>query len=412
MPDLGDGEDRVIMKVTGLMVQYMIDLDPTYRDYVVYENGKRVIYVVILRTIHGMLQASLLWYQNLRASLEEYGFVFNRYDPCIANRMVNGKQLTIRFHVDDVLASHMEQQVLEDFFTWVNEKYGGLKEVTCTRGKVHTYLGMTLDFLKKGKMKIRMDDYVDRMLSEFPVNFKDNEVQETPAGNNLLEKGKGAPLEKERHEVFHSFVAKSLFLSKRAQLDISLTVSILASRVQSPNLSDWHKLVRLMRYIHSTKGWHLTLSADDLRMIKWYVDASFAVHPDFKSHTGAVMTMGTGAVQAITRKQKLNCDSSTHAELNGVHDAMSNILWTRLFMEEQGYPIEKNILYQDNKSSILLETNERSSAGKRSRALNIRYFFVTDQVELGNIIIEHMPTDQMWADYMIKPLQGEKFRKF
>jgi len=49
----------------------------------------------------------------LRASLEEYGFVFNRYDPCIANRMINGKQLTIRFHVDDVLASHMEQAVLE-----------------------------------------------------------------------------------------------------------------------------------------------------------------------------------------------------------------------------------------------------------------------------------------------------------
>ncbi|CAJ1968085.1 unnamed protein product [Cylindrotheca closterium] len=326
--------------------------------------------------------------------------------------MVNGKQLTIRFHVDDVLASHMEQQVLEDFFTWVNEKYGGLKEVTCTRGKVHTYLGMTLDFSKKGKMKIRMDDYVDRMLSEFPVKFKDNEIQETPAGNNLLEKGKGAPLEKERHEVFHLFVAKSLFLSKRARLDISPTVSILASRVQSPNLSDWHKLDRLMRYIHSTKGWHLTLSADDLRVIKWYVDASFAVHPDFKSHTGAVMTMGTGAVQAITQKQKLNCDSSTHTELIGVHDETSNILWTRLFMEEQGYPIHKNILYQDNKSSILLETNGRSSAGKRSRALNTRYFFVTDQVELGNITIEHMPTDEMWADYMKKPLQGEKFCKF
>ncbi|CAJ1970432.1 unnamed protein product [Cylindrotheca closterium] len=83
-----------------------------------------------------------------------------------------------------------------------------------------------------------------------------------------------------------------------------------------------------------------------------------------------------------------------------------------MFMEEQGYPIEKNILYQDNMSSILLKKNGRSSAGKRSRALNIRYFFVTDQVEKGNLTIEHMPTDDMWGDYMTKPLQGEKFRKF
>ncbi|CAJ1967284.1 unnamed protein product [Cylindrotheca closterium] len=287
--------------------------------------------VVILRAIYGMLQASLLWYQNLRASLEEYGFVFNVYDPCIANMTVNKKQLTIRFHDDDVLASHMEQRVLEDFFTWINEGYGGLKEVTCTRGRVHTYLGMTLDYSKKGKLKIRMDDYVQRMLDEFSVKFKEDDKQETPAGNNLLE---------------------------------------------------------------------------------WYVDASFAVHPDFKSHTGGVITMGVGAMQAMSKKQKLNSRSSTHAELIGVDDAITQVLWTRMFMEEQGYPIEKNILYQDNMSSILLKKNERSSAGKQSRALNIRYFFVTDQVEKGNLTIKRMPTDDMWGDYMTKPLQGEKFRKF
>ena len=81
-------------------------------------------------------------------------------------------------------------------------------------------------------------------------------------------------------------------------------------------------------------------------------------------------------------------------------------------MEEQGYNIEENKIYQDNKSAILLETNGRKSAGKRSRALNVRYFFVTDQVEKGNVIIDYCPTDDMIADYMTKPLQGEKFKKF
>ncbi|CAJ1959585.1 unnamed protein product [Cylindrotheca closterium] len=411
MPKQEEGEDQVIMKITGLLVDYMIDLDPTYRDFVVIKNGHRVIYVVILRAIYGMLQAPLLWYQNLRASLKEYGLVFNVYDLCIANMMVNKKQLTIRFHVDDVLASHMEQRVLKDFFTWINERYGGLKEVTCTWGQVHTYLGMTLDYSKKGKLKIRMDDYVQRMLDEFSVKFKEDDKQETPAGNNLLEVGKGKLLDKDQQTEFHRFVAKHLFLTKR-RLDMHPTVAILASQVQNPNQSDWHKLVRLMRYMHSTKKWHLTLSADNLRVMKWYVDASFAVHPDFKSHTGGVMTMGGGAMQAMSKKQKLNSRSSTHAELIGVDDAITQVLWTRIFMEEQGYPIEKNILYQDNMSSILLEQNGRSSAGKRSRVLNIRYFFVTDQVEKGNLKIEHMPTDDMWGDYMTKPLQGEKFCKF
>ena len=116
------------------------------------------------------------------------------------------------------------------------------------------------------------------------------------------------------------------------------------------------------------------------------------------------MTMGLGAMQVILKKQKLKSRSSTEAELIGADDAATMILWTKLFMEEQGYPIEKNILYQDNKSAILLETNARTSAGKRSRALNIRYFFLTDQVKKGNVEIQYCPTDEMLGDFMTKPL--------
>src|SRR5210317_443069 len=148
-----------------------------------------------------------------------------------------------------------------------------------------------------------------------------------------------------------------------------------------------------MKYLNGTKRMHLTLSAESLRTIKWYVDASFAVHPGFRSHTGAVMTMGEGGMQVLTKKQKLNSRSLTEAELIGVDDAVTQILWTRLFKEAQGYPIKKNIVYQDNKSSILLETNGRDNAGKRSCAINIRYFFMTDQVKQGNVDIEYCPLD-------------------
>jgi hypothetical protein len=154
--------------------------------------------------------------------------------------------------------------------------------------------------------------------------------------------------------------------------------------------------------------------AGNICCIKWYVDASFAVHPDFKSHTDATMSFedGKGAVQSVSRKQKLNMKSSTEAELVGVDDTSVMILWIKLFLEAQGYKIEKNTLYQDNKSAIPLEENGKKSSGKRTRALNIRYFFLTDQVEKGNVIIEHCPTGKMIGDFHKKPLQGEKFRMF
>ena len=163
-------------------------------------------------------------------------------------------------------------------------------------------------------------------------------------------------------------------------------------------------MIRLLRYLNGTEEAKLILSAENLSVIKWYVDAAFAVHTDFKSHTGAVMTFGQGAIQTLSRKQKLNTKSRTDAELVGADDAAVMILWTMLFLEAQGYKVERNVLYQDNKSSILLEINGKKSAGKRSRALNIRYFFLTDQVEKGNLRIECCPTENMIGDYMTKPL--------
>ena len=188
---------------------------------------------------------------------------------------------------------------------------------------------------------------------------------------------------------------------------------MLSTRVKSPTESDWKKLIKLLEYLKGTSKLCLKLRADNLQVVKWYVDDSFAVHPDYRSHTGAVMTLGEeGSIISMSKKQKLNTRSSTEAELVGADDTTTMILWTGLFMEQQGYSLKKNVLFQDNKSAILLENKGKRSAGKRSRALNVRYFFLTDQDKKGNLSIEYCPTDKMWADFMTKPLQGEKFRKF
>jgi hypothetical protein len=108
----------------------------------------------------------------------------------------------------------------------------------------------------------------------------------------------------------------------------------------------------------------------------------------------------------------LNTRSSTEAELVTADDTMSSTLWTRIFLEAQGYNVKENVLFQDNKSATLLEQIGRKSAGKRSRHLNIRFSFITDQIEKKNISIDFCPTDHMIGDYMTKPLHGKKFKMF
>ena len=91
------------------------------------------------------------------------------------------------------------------------------------------------------------------------------------------------------------------------------------------------------------------------------------------------------------------------------------VLWTQLYLDSQGYPVEKNIIFQDNKSAILLESNGKRSSSKRANErerLNIRYFFVTDQVEKGIVNIVYCPTDKMVSDFMTKPVQGTKYKTF
>jgi hypothetical protein len=110
-------------------------------------------------------------------------------------------------------------------------------------------------------------------------------------------------------------------------------------------------------------------------------------------------------------RQRLNTKSSTESELVGADDVLPQMLWTLYFLEAQGYKINDNILYQDNKSSIVMETNGRGSSGKRTRHINVSYFFIKDRVESKEIRIEYCPTGIMVADYFTKPgpLQGVVF---
>ena len=145
---------------------------------------------------------------------------------------------------------------------------------------------------------------------------------------------------KRKAEVFHTWVAKALFLSKRSRLDIILTVAFLCTRVKGSDEDDWKKLIRLIRFLRSTKNLYLTLEATHLSIVRWWADATFASHPDMKSHTGGAMTLGKGMIQCISQKQKLNTLSSTEAELVGANDVLSHLLWTKNFMEAQGYKAE------------------------------------------------------------------------
>ena len=137
----------------------------------VFENGKILIYVAVLRAIYGMIVAFLLFYKKFCGDLENIGFEFNPYYPCVSNRIKVGKQHTVRFHVDEVISSHIKPKVNGNLKEWVNLNYVKHDKVNTNRGKVHEYLGITFDFTEELKVKIKTDDYVERIINDFPMKI-------------------------------------------------------------------------------------------------------------------------------------------------------------------------------------------------------------------------------------------------
>jgi hypothetical protein len=154
----------------------------------------------------------------------------------------------------------------------------------------------------------------------------------------------------------------------------------------------------------------INLSASEQPTVLGYVDASYGVHADMKSHTGTVIGIGRGPIFCKSSTQKINTKSSTESDLVGLSDSAGQFLWARYFLEEQGYSMGPAKIYQDNMSTISMVKNGKSSSD-RTRHIAIRFFFVANRVNSKEIEIEYMKTGEMLADLLTKPLQGNLFRR-
>ena len=383
-----DEKDMATIKLRGVLVDILVEIAPdVYKPYATKDKkGVSQLIVQCQNALYGTMIASLLYYRKFTKSLTDNGYEINPYDPCVANKMIAGKQMTIAYHVDDCKMSHVSSKVMDDTIEWLRSEYESIFEdgsgaMTVHRGKVLKYLGMTLDYSVKGQVQISMIDYIDEILSAFDKaepettsktptvrNDRKSTTQGDPKGHSHRgtkssaaphgvshrdTKSSAAPedlfkideacekLSQDKAVVFHNLVAKTLYATKRARPDTCTAIAFLTTRVRNPDKDDWRKLVHLMKYLRGTRTLPLTLRADGSGILKWYVDASFAVHPNMRGHSGGGLSLGQGFPIVSSTKQKLNTRSSTEAEVVGADDFMPAICWTRYFLHGARLPCQR-----------------------------------------------------------------------
>ena len=406
-------DDEVIICFEGPMVDALVSIAPEmYQDKVqVVRNGKKILYARAKKAIYGTVRAAYLFWLDILSHFKAWGFVQNPYDQCTVNRMFGKDQCTIQWHVDDLKISCRNAKVIEGVISKLNKIYGKTSPLTITQGDRHEYLGMTIDYSTKDRVTFTMYDYVNQIIESLPKEMQGTAV--SPAGDHLFKVNNenGVKLNNEQKNMFHHYTAQLLFIAKRARPDLQTAVAFLCTRVHDPDQDDFRKLTRVMKYLQFTPHLPLILGSDGKGNIYWSVDAAFAVHSDMRGHTGAQMSLGQGTVVSMSSKQKINTRSSTEAELVGVDQPLPMILWSKLFCNAQGMNIKDNVLYQDNESAIRMEKNGKASCTKRTKHIEIRYFYITDKVKAGEVSIEYCPTKEMIGDYFTKPLAGSLFKK-
>ena len=396
-------DEEVFVDLDPVLTAIVVSMFPHLKKYV-DEFGR--LTARLGRALYGCIQSARMFYEHLKKNLLSFGFIPNPYEPCIFNKLSDdGKQVTITIYVDDVKISCTDPSVVDNVLDFLKKVY---KTISIQRGKQLEYLGMRLNYEEKGKVKIDMINMIKEITSGLPEDYT---KATTPASTNLFKiDSEKALLGADDKKVFHSMVAKLLYVAKRTRPDVLTPVSFLTTRVQDPTEDDLKKLNHVLRYLKSTCDLQLILECNDITQVTCYVDAAHYVHSDGKGHSGVILTMGKGAIYNSSRKQKLVSKSSTEAELIAISDGLSQAIWMRNLLKEQGYEMKPIKLFQDNQSTITLIKKGKSTS-ERTRHVDLRYFFVADRVKSKEVQVEYKPTKDMLADLHTKPLQGSLFRQ-
>jgi hypothetical protein len=354
------------------------------------------------KALYGTLIAGRLWFDKLTTVLTDLGFTPNPLDPCVMNKTISGNQLTVVVFVDDILATSAAEADLTWLMDSLKAEFAEVKG--CVRDDF-SYLGMHVHNNRGEKqIEVSMEGYEDELMRYSGITG----VRTTPASSNLFEPGVTEKLGPSELANFHTLVAKLLYLSCRTRPQIATAVSYLTTRVTCANKGDVKKLNRVLMFINGSRDNKLYLRSDGEGWgVEGFVDVGFGSHDDGKSQTGVIHKLRGSTVSAKSQKQKMVAKDSTEGELVGLTDRVDGVLRLDEFMCLQGHDMDVPIIHQDNQSTISLVT--RGGGKYRNVHLRVRQCRLKEMIESGRVRVEYMPTGNMTADILTKPLQGTLF---
>lgn len=361
------------------------------------------------RGIYGLKQAGRQWNKKLDQSLRDAGFIRCEQEPCVYYKVYDGKLIVLGIFVDDIVAAARSNQDIEEV-----KKFLSLFYEINDEGELEFYTGIKVQRDRsKGVFYLSQPQYIRDMLRRF--NMENAKYCKIPLEINLDQnRMKREPGEFIKKVEYREAVGSLMFLMIATRPELAYSVSVVSRYLDSYSNFAWEMVKRIFRYISGTKDFGIVLGAsegENLMKLECFVDADWAGDiSDRKSTSGYVCLLNNSVISWKSEKQAVVAQSTTEAELISANSGAREVISLQRILNDIGLTqTSATKVWEDNQGCIALMHNDVKN--KRTKHIEIKWFWIRDQVQSGLIEMQYCPTGDMLADIMTKQLSVPKFEE-
>lgn len=365
-----------------------------------YSDGSGRV-CLLFKALYGLKQAPRAWHQHMHEKLVQLGYKVSVADPglYVCERVEpSGQRVILLVYVDDMLLASPNAAAVQQ----AKEVLLGIFDARDV-GSVGFFVGMNITRdLQQGTIKISNERMIVDLLQKF--GMVDAHGRDVPMSSGaVLKREEGEPLDTRKYP-YSTLVGSLLYLAVTVRPDISYSVGVLSKFMSCPTMSHWVAAKGVLRYLGHTRTVGITYGGSS-GLFGW-CDADFAKDLDTrKSTTGYVFTLSGGAISWASKRQPTVAASTTEAEYMAASAAVKEALWLRKLVADLGQPVAAVPVACDSQGALSLLHNPILS--ERSKHIDVHHHFVRERVQRGEVQFGWVPTMEMTADVLTKPLSVE-----